>query len=107
MTNEQYFKSLKNEGIPFMETRTKGDVRDLIDTVVHIIDFGFIRGDNGEYVVFITKENDKEFYCGGKAVTELLKQIKTDNMGEALKDQAVTVTELTSKNKRKYITLMF
>lgn len=106
MTNN-YFKTLKNEGIPFMEGRDKGDVRDLLGKTVNIMDFGFIRGDNGEYAVFCVKGEDKLFYCGGKAVTEILKRIKEDGMKEELAKQDAKILEVTSKTKRKYITIEF
>ena len=106
MTNN-YFKNLKQGGIPFMEGRDKGDIRDLLNAKVHIEDYGFINGDNGQYAVFIVKENDKEFYCGGQAVTEILKQIKADGHKDELPEQECVLEEMTSKNKRKYITITF
>ena len=106
MTNN-YFKNLKQKGIPFMEGREKGDIRDLLDKEIHIADFGFIRGDNGEYSVFITKEDDKNFYCAGMAVTETLRIIKEDGKRHELPEQPCKLIEVTSKSKRKYITIEF
>lgn len=107
MANDNYFKSLKNEGIPFMEGREKGDIRDLIGKTVNIMDFGFIKGENGTYAVFCVKGSEKEFYCGGKAVTEILSTIKNDGKKDLLPEQEAKILEVTSKTKRKYITIEF
>ena len=105
-------KNLEKEGIPFMEGRTLSkDFNDILGTVVKIIDYGFIEGDDGEYTVFIIEGNDKEFYASGKVLTQDLHTLE-DTIGvyefkNAVKEEGLEVLfgRKKSKNGREYTTV--
>lgn len=94
-------------GIPFMEGRDKGDMHDILDEKLHIIDFGFINGDNGEYAVIQVAEYDRMFYFANTVITDMLKEVQADGMKEELKNQAIVFEERTSKRGRDYIAFSF
>lgn len=109
--SNSYFKKFNSAGIPFMEARTLGDIRSLVDAgTFHILgDFGFIRSkkDNGDYAVFCVKENTKEFFFGGKVVTEVLHSVDSDNMRDELEQQLCTFEEFDSKFGNKGVAVRF
>lgn len=103
-------KAITMQGLPFMDGREKGEIKE--DEIFNIIDFGFLKGEDGEFAVFITRENDDEFYFGGAIVTENLKKIEDtladEQIEELLKNGLETVmTSKLSKNKRKYMCCTF
>lgn len=102
-----YFDKFNNGGIPFMEGRDKGNVSDILGDTVHIVDFGFINGDNGEYAVFLTAENDDIFYFGNQVITDMLKEVQRDGMETELAKQDIVFEERTSKKGRNYIAFRF
>lgn len=94
------------QGIPFMEGRTAGTLE--VGRRYDINDFGFINGDNGEYVVVSVKDNDKEFFFGGMVLTQIMKDIQ-DNYSEdevaAIMEEGLPIQldKVKSKtNKRTY-----
>ena len=102
-----YFSKFQQQGIPFMEGAEKADIRELVDKPVHIVDFGFIKGDNGDFAVFITKENDGVFYFAPNVISENLHIIDEDGKRALLAKTEVIVRSNTSKNKREYFTLEY
>lgn len=108
-------KSLKERAkefsvqLPFMEGREKEDVKKLVGMVSTIADYGFLTGDDGDYVVFITKENSKVFYFGGTVLTDQLQQLEAEGYHEAIVAEGLPVllTEKKSKNNRGYINVEF
>lgn len=103
-----YFDKFKNAGIPFMEGREKGSLKDVHGQDLHIIDFGFINGEDGEYAVMMFAEDDAHFYFGNSIITSMLHTIDEDGMREELKEQPVQFEERTSRNgKRQYTTYRF
>ena len=66
-----------------------------------------MNGENGEYAVFTLKENKNLFYFGNSVVSEVLKQVETDNMVEELRNVGVVFEKVVSKKKRKYIAIRF
>lgn len=103
-----YFQNLNNNGIPFMEGRTKGSMNALINQTVHIDNFGFINGTDGEYAVFTVAEDPQNFYFGGVAITDTLRKIEKDNMSGELANQALRFIMKTGKtSKRNYVGFEF
>lgn len=95
---------VKSEGIPFMEGRQLAQLE--VGQVVTVCDYGFINGEDGEYSVFITKEDDKNFYCGGMVLTNLFKsldQYSDEEIAEVLAEGiAITTEKAKSKKGRTY-----
>lgn len=105
---EKMMKMNSNEGIPFMKDRTKGDIQEILDKELTIINFDFISGSDGEYVVFIVDEIKDSFYFGGQVLTSNLKQITSEEKEEVKKNGLpVKFYEAKSKNKRTYIGCTF
>jgi hypothetical protein len=90
-----------NGGVPFMEGRTKGDNLPL-NSPVTIDDYGFIDGEDGEYVVISLKEFPKNFYFGGSVVTEKMQDIEKDITPDEKKEiHSSGLPVLFSKRKNK------
>ena len=102
-----YFSKFQQQGIPFMEGAEKADIRDLVDEPIHIIDFGFIKGDNGDFAVFQTKENEGVFFFAPTVISENLREIEADNMKNVLAKTEVVVRLTTSKKGRDYFSLEY
>lgn len=100
-----YFAKFSNKGVPFMEGRDKGDKKDMLDKPLHIVDFGFIRGTDGDdFAVMLFDELPDVFFFGNALVTEMLQQVEADDMREGLKDVTITFTERKSKQSgRMYV----
>jgi hypothetical protein len=95
--------------LPLMEGREKGDFSRLHGTPVTINDFGFMKDDDKEYVVFTVKEDPQFFYFGGQVLTENMKQLDQDDYSDAVRKEGLPVLFNTkkSKNKRDYTTVEF
>lgn len=103
-----YFDKFVRKGIPFMEGREKGNLRDLVDKPLHIVDFGFINGKDGEFGVVQFAEDDKKFYFANGIITEMLMQVDDDGMREELAEQPIVFTMRMSKErKQEYMTFDF
>lgn len=104
-----YLKN-KHSRLEIMEGKEKADVQDLLDKVIHIDNFDFLTGDDGEYAVFTVKETEGLFYFASSVLTQELKDIENDGMKEdALSETiAVKLYERKSKNgKRTYIAVEY
>jgi hypothetical protein len=112
--------SLKNKalelnsqgGVPFMEGRTKADQLP-VGSPVTITEFGFIKGEDGDYVVLGLKEDTRLFYFGGTIVTDKMKQLEA-MMDQADKDEiaiegipVLFTKKVAKKGKREYMTCEF
>lgn len=103
-----YFDKFNNAGIPFMEGREKGNLSDMLDKPLHIVEFGFINGEDGEYAVMAFAEDAERFYFGNSIITEMLHTVKDDGMCEELAEQAITFVKRTSRSgKRTYTAYVF
>lgn len=102
-----YFNKFSNKGIPFMSGREKGDITALVGEVLHIVDFGFIKKYGDEYPVIAFREYPETFYFGGTVLNDMLHTIDADGMREALAQQAVTLTKVTSRQGREYMGVEF
>ena len=92
-------KSLNGgKGISFMEGREKGDVKSIIGCEVTVRDYGFIHGDDGEYIVFIIYEDDKKFFFGNTVMTEKFKEFNVAEKAEIVQDGLpIRITEQRNK----------
>lgn len=103
-----YFAKFQSAaGIDFMEGSEKKDIRDLVDMPIHIVDFGFIKGDNGEFGVIKVEESEGAFYFTPKVISENLKQIDEDGMRGLLAKTEVVIRFEHSKKGRDYFKLEY
>ena len=91
--------SMNMEGIPFMEGRTPRELQE--GQVVTLVDYGFIDGEDGKYVVYMTKEDDSHFYFGGTVLTQLCEQLDEYTDEEIEEVLKVGIQFTTSKKKSK------
>jgi len=99
----------KKAGIKFMDGREKGTIQDLYNVPVTVIDFGFLKGLDGEYLVFIIKENKEDFYFGATVITDCFKQF-TEQEKEEIQTEGLPILLSETKNRkgnRKYQTVLF
>lgn len=106
-TIRAYFNQFSSKGILFMDDRDKGDIKTLVGDVLHIDDFGFINGRDGEYAVVSFKEHPESFYFAGLALTDICRKIDADGMREELAAQPIVLTMKKSKNNRSYMSVDF
>lgn len=102
-----YFSKFSRKGIPFMEGRDKGKLRDMTDRVLHIVDYGFIDGDHGRFAVIAFAEDEGKFYFGNSILTEMLEEVDEDGMREELAQEPVVLTMRMSKDGNEYMTFEF
>lgn len=103
-----YFTEFNNDGIPFMDGRSKGDRANILNKPLHIVDYGFIKGTDGEFAVMLFDEYPDQFYFGNSIVTEMLKTVSADNMKKHLREQAIIFTlKVSKKTKREYMAFRF
>ena len=103
-----YFDKFVRKGIPFMEGREKGNLRDLVDKPLHIIDFGFIDGKDGKFAVMLFDEDADKFYFGNSIVTEMLETVDADDMRDELADQAIMfVLRMSKERGQEYMAFDF
>jgi hypothetical protein len=101
-----------NGGVPFMEGRELNKDLPLNGTVT-IVDYGFIKGDDGEYVVLALKEFPKNFFFGGSVISEKMLEIDkgiTDDELKEIHEIGLPVAFTKRKNKagrREYTTCEF
>ena len=103
-----YFTDLNpSKGIPFMDGAEKGEKEEIIGEWLHIEDFGFIEGENGQFAVMKIAERPGKFYFGNSIVTKMLQRVNADSMKKHLKDNAVKFSMKTSAKDRDYMTFEF
>lgn len=95
-------KELTSSGLAFMEGKQAGKLEDGARYIIK--DYGYLDGDNGEYVVLADEVN---FYYGGSVVTTSFKKLDDhlteSEIADILKDGLeIKVSKLLSKNKRSY-----
>lgn len=103
-----YFTNLNpSKGIPFMDGAEKGDKEEIMGEWLHIDDFGFINGENGEFAVMQIRERPGKFYFGNQIITEMLQRVNADSMKQHLAENAIKFTMRTSEKGRDYMTFEF
>lgn len=103
-----YFTNLNpSKGIPFMDGAEKGEKEELLGEWLHIEDFGFINGENGDFAVLQIRERPGKFYFGNQIITEMLQRVNADSMKQHLAENAIKFTMRTSEKGRDYMTFEF
>lgn len=103
-----YFDKFNSgSGIPFMDGRNKQPLSILVGERVHVQDFDFLRGDDGDYAVFVVAEFPSSFFFGNKIITDVLHQIAADGMSDELARVSMVCKEKVSKKGRMYIAVEF
>lgn len=104
MSLQDKARGMNNEGIPFMDGREKGNVKELNDKIVVVVDYGFIRGSDGQFVVFIIKGDETQFYFGATVMSEKFEQFDLEDKKEIQKfGIPLLLTEtLNKKGNRTY-----
>jgi len=97
--------------VEFMDGREKGNLKDLMGQTVTIIDFGMLKDEKTAkpYVVFITKEDPKNFYFGGQVLTDDLQELEENGYKEEIQKEGLPTLfgEKKSKNGLTYSTNTF
>lgn len=91
--------SMNMEGIPFMEGRTPSELTE--GQVVTLVDYGFIDGEDGRYVVYAIKEDEEHFYFGGTVLTQMCEQLDEYSDEEVAEVLNHGIQFTTSKKKSK------
>ena len=100
-------------GLPFMDGKEKLEVTgEVLNSTLTVDDYGYLEGDDGEYVVISLKEYPKHFIYGGSVVTDAFKKLESKVGAESMVQLiqyglTFRLSELISKNKRKYIRISF
>lgn len=96
------------EGIKFMENRTRGDLKEILNNEVTLRDYDFINGKEGRFVVFIVDGIEDKFFFGGSVITELLDSLTPEEKKELQTEGVpVEVYSKKSKNGREYNGMTF
>lgn len=95
--------------LPFMEGREKGNLDDLRQKPVTIREYGFLKGDSGEYAVFIVEEDPANFYFGGIVLTDALATFEAEGYHQAIVEEGLKImmTLKKSKNNKPYTNVEF
>lgn len=72
----------KMNGCALMTGREKAET--VTDEIVTMTDIDIIKSEKGDFAVYLLKEKDGKYFNGGQAITELGKEILSDN--ELLED---------------------
>lgn len=97
---EKAEKMNSGKGIEFMEGRTKGNIKDLLDTVVTVKDFAFLTSDDGKYVVFIIDGDEDNFYFGATVMTQNFLEFEAGEI-EEIKECGLPILLYEKKNKKE------
>ena len=100
-------------GLPFMDGKEKLEVTgEVLNNTLTVDDYGYLEGDDGEYVVISLKEYPNHFIYGGSVVTDAFKKLESKVGAESMAQLiqyglTFRLSELVSKNKRKYVRISF
>ena len=87
------------QGIAFMDNREKGDIKSLNGKIIEVVDYSFLSGDDGDYVVFITRQDPKNFYFGASVMTDNFKSFTAEDK-EEIQREGIPVMLQDKKNKK-------
>lgn len=71
-------EKFKNVGVPFMEDNEKGEMQELENQSLTLIDYGFIKEDKSDYAVLKFAEKPGKFYFAGLVLTQNLHEAEAD-----------------------------
>ena len=103
-------KEVTASGLPFMDGLEKADLG--MGEVLNINNYGYMEGEDGEFVVITTKEYPKNFFFGSSVLTSKMKDLDKvfgeEEMSKLLENGIEVVFEKKkSKNKREYTNVTF
>lgn len=112
---KQRVQELTVNTLPFMEGKELMELKgDLFNHILTVDDYGYLEGENGEFIVITTKEYPSHFFFGSSVITEAFKKLDNEFTADELKailddEEGLTfkVEEKVSKNKRKYKNITF
>jgi hypothetical protein len=109
MLNLKDFASQLVAQSPVMEGREKGDTKTLLNINTTVNDFDFLKGDNGDYVVFTVNEDSKHFFFGGSVLTGHMKDLESAGYKESIQKEGLPIKleEKKSKQGRIYTNVVF
>ena len=103
-----FFTNLNSgKGIAFMENAEKADLKDIVTKLVHINDYGYIHGEDGDFAVIQIVETPGKFYFANSVITDMLKQVDEGGMKAKLPNQGIVFKLRTSKKGRQYMSFEF
>lgn len=102
-----YFDKFVKKGVPFMDGAEKQNINTVFGQELHIIDFGFINGDNGEFGVIQFAEHPGKFFFVNQIATEMLREVRADDKRDELANEVIVFEQRTSQNGRDYVTFFF
>lgn len=107
-TLKEFCKGL-NSQLEIMNERSKGVIDEIIDKPVTIIDYDFMSGDDGDFVVFVCKEIPEVFYFGSKVLTDGLKKAQEQGYEEEIKREGLPIKlgKAKSKKGREYTSVKY
>lgn len=100
-----------NNGLPFMVGKEKEVIT--LGAEMTISEYGFLTGDDGEFICFTTRENNDKYFFGGSVLTEKIKKVELSFTKEEIQqllhdgEMKIVCNEKKSKNNRKYISVEF
>ena len=105
-------KQITEMGLPLMDGKEQLNTEKILGQEVTVDDYGYLNGDNGEYVVITLKEYPNFFIYGASVVTQGFKELDsalTDDERIEILQEGLTfmLTEKKSKNGYKYHKMTF
>ena len=106
-------QEVTKSGLPFMDGREKLEITgEVLNNILTVDDYGYLDGDDGNYVVISLREYPNHFIYGGSVVTDAFKKLEekigAENMAQLIQHGLTfRLSELISKNKRKYVRISF
>ena len=105
-------QQITQSGLPFMEGRTKLDTNNVLGQILTVDEYGYLEGEEGEYIVLTVKEHPNNFIYGSSVITgafkKLEEQLTVDEMNVLIESGLVIrIEEVLSSNKRKYKKIVF
>lgn|SRR5699024_1185261 len=103
MNLQERAKQLQASSV-LMDNREKGEIKDLLNLNLTIINYDFMSGDDGEYSIIHLAEENNLFFFGGSVITEILQQLDKEGYYDQIKKEGLPVkfTSVKSKNNRYY-----
>lgn len=110
----QEVSQITESGLPLMEGRTQLKVEgSILDNTFTVDEYGYLEGDEGEYVVISLKEYPEHFIYGSSVVTQTFKKLDekfNKEIIDGLLEKGLTFKlskMLSKKTKRKYTKITF
>ena len=106
-------QSLTENGLPFMEGKSQLEVEgNILNNNLTVDNYGYMKGEHGEYVVVALREYPEHFIFGSSVVTQAFKNVDeslTPEEIEFLLEKGLTfkLEKVKSRNKKVYVKITF